>query len=236
MEASATALLCLRPAAAAARRCLPSTRSTLKHQIRNKATSARTKRALNIAPHPSFLASSNGAAVSPSSSTNRQYDNDTIIFNPPSAAPSVYHTPFKFLPKTDPRRRANLASLFESHFGPGSANIPGSPSSSSATSVSELPEVGVPKVMFTRGPITREEVEEMRHLRTTDPYKWSVKALSLKYEIPIGFVMACCQAPKEKIDFERRKFELLQQRWGSAKRKAHDERVRRNEMLYRNEI
>lgn len=229
MEAPATALLSLRPAA---RRCLTSTRSALKHQIRNKATTARTKRALNIPPHPSFLASSAAA-----NAASARADNDTIIFNPPSAAPSVYHTPFKFLPKTDPRRRANLASLFESHFGPDSANNSAvSASTSSHTSLNELPEVGVPRVIFTRGPITREEVEEMRQLRTTDPYKWSVKALSLKYEIPIGFVMACCQAPKDKIDFERRKFELLQQRWGSAKRKAHEERVRRNEMLYRGEI
>ncbi|KAF3760759.1 hypothetical protein M406DRAFT_47159 [Cryphonectria parasitica EP155] len=204
MEATATTLL--RPAA---RRCL---NIPLKPQVRTKATASRTKRALNIPPHSSFLAA-----------TEAGIEQDTIVFNPPSAAPSVYHTPFKFLPKNDPRRRANLASLLSS-------------SSLQKTEIGDLPEVAAPKAMFDRDPITKEEVEEMRMLRSTDPYKWSVKALSEKYQIPTGFVVACCQAPREKIDFERRKFELSQQRWGPTKRKAMEDRHRRNQMLLRGEI
>lgn len=183
----------------------------LQAQIRQKATASRTKRALNIPPHPSFLAADAAS------------EQDTIVFNPPAAAPSVYHTPFKFLPRSDPRRRANLASLFESHFGAGARSPDG------------LPVLAEHRVS-DRGPITKPEVEEMRALRAEDPQKWTVRALSNKFDMPMGFIMACCQAPREKIEFERRKMELIRQRWGPAKRKAMEERGRRREMLYRGEI
>lgn len=186
-------------------------------QVRHKASAARTKRALNIPPHPSFL------------SADAASQQDTIIFNPPAAAPSVYHTPFTFLPRNDPRRRANLASLFESHFGGDAA------AGASGRSVEKLPVLAEHQVT-SRGPITREEVEEMRALRSGDPQKWTVRALSTKYDMPMGFIMACCQAPREKIEFERRKMELVRQRWGPAKRKAKEDKGRRREMLYRGEI
>lgn len=185
-------------------------------QIRHKSSFARTKRALNIPPHPSFL------------SDDAASQQDTIIFNPPAAAPSVYHTPFKFLPRNDPRRRANLASLFESHFG---GRVP----AHSGRSVESMPILAEHKTTG-RGPITREEVEEMRAMRTGDPQKWTVRALSIKFDMPMGFIMACCQAPREKIEFERRKMELIRQRWGPAKRKAREDRSRRSAMLYRGEL
>jgi hypothetical protein len=199
MEAPAHTLL--RPAA---RSCLSSTRRTLRQQIRSKATASRTRRSLNISPHPSFLA--------PDSSQQ----SDHIIFNPPASVPSVYHTPFKFLPKTDPRRRANLAKIFESHFAPttgGAAAV--------TTDLPTLPSQHKYNPRFdARGPITKAEVEEMRRLREEDPHKWNVAALSEKYAIPHIFVMMCCQAPKEKLEFERKKMELIRQRWGPIRAKA----------------
>lgn len=214
MEAAAASLL--RPAA---RRCLTSTRTALKHQIRSKATAARTKRSLNIPPHPSFL------------TPDARLQQDTIVFNPPSASTSVYHTPFKFLPKNDPRRRANLPSLFESHFG----------STNTSATIEQMPTVRFSREKDIhqnpeRAPVTKAEVEEMRALRASDPHKWSVRALSAKFDLPMGFVMACCQAPKEKIEFERRKMELIQKRWAPGKRKAMEDRKRRAEMLYNGEI
>lgn len=212
MEASAHTLL--RPAA---RSCVSSTRRTLRQQIRSKATASRTRRSLNISPHPSFLA--------PDSSQQ----SDHIIFNPPASAPSVYHTPFKFLPKTDPRRRANLAKIFESHFAPTGAT--------ETTDLPTLPSHHKYNPTFdARGPITKSEVEEMRRLREEDPHKWNVAALSEKYAIPHIFVMMCCQAPKEKLEFERKKMELIRQRWGPIRAKAKEDRHRRTQMLYRGEI
>ncbi|KAL1874852.1 hypothetical protein Daus18300_003393 [Diaporthe australafricana] len=212
MEAPVHTLL--RPAT---RSCVSSTRHTLKQQIRSKATAARTRRSLNIPPHPTFLAS------------DSRLNQDRIIFNPPASAPSVYHTPFKFLPKTDPRRRANLAKIFESHFA-----------TSSDASITDLPKLR-PSHKYgpgvaARGPVTKDEVEEMRRLRQEDPHKWNVAALSEKYQIPHIFVSMCCQAPKEKLEFERKKMELIRQRWGPMRAKAKEEKHRRTEMLYRGEI
>lgn len=222
MEATVVANL-LRPVG---RRCANSTRTALQHQIRTKATSARTRRALNIAPHPSFL------------SSDSKLDRDTIVFNPPSSSASVYHTPFKFLPKNDPRRRANLASLFESHFGGGSG-ASATAATTTTTTAMDASQMG-PLVMqvptFDRPPVTREEVEEMRQLRTEDPHRWTVKALSEKFQIPQRFVMSCCQAPKEKIEFERKKLELISRRWGAIKRKAKEDKERRREMLFQGQI
>lgn len=217
MEAPAHTLL-----RSATRTCVSSTRHALRQQIRSKATASRTRRSLNIAPHPSFL-----------DSDSRQQQ-DYIIFNPPASAASVYHTPFKFLPKNDPRRRANLAKIFESHFtSPAGGAGP-------TTTTTDLPKVsGLHKhnpAFDARGPITKSEVEEMRRLREEDPHKWDVRALSEKYSIPHIFVMMCCQAPKEKLEFERKKMELIRQRWGPIRAKAKEDRHRRTQMLYRGEI
>lgn len=139
---------------------------------RQKSTASRTKRALNIPPHPSFLPTPSEAGPEAPGSTK-------IIFNPPSSEPSVYHTPFKFLPKSDPRRRANLpATLFAS-----STTIqynPEEPSPEEAVKVVEkLPKVrpADPKVYH----VTPEQVQEMRRLRKEDPVANSVSALAKKY-------------------------------------------------------
>lgn len=76
----------------------------------------------------------------------------------------------------------------------------------------------------------------MRALRASDPHTWGVRALSKKFNLPMGFVMACCQAPREKLEFERRKIEAMRQRWGPAKKKAEEERHKRLAMFYRGEI
>ncbi|POS79329.1 hypothetical protein DHEL01_v202271 [Diaporthe helianthi] len=222
MEAPAHTLL--RPAA---RSCVSSIRRTLRQQIRSKATASRTRRSLNIPPHPTFLA--------PDSSQQ----SDHIIFNPPASAPSVYHTPFKFLPKNDPRRRANLAKIFESHFAP-TTTTGGAAAGAPALEATDLPTLPsnhkYNPAFHERGPITKDEVDEMRRLREEDPHKWNVRALSDKYAIPHIFVMMCCQAPKEKLEFERTKMELIRQRWGPIRAKAKEDRHRRTQMLYRGEI
>ncbi|KAJ9156400.1 hypothetical protein NKR23_g1527, partial [Pleurostoma richardsiae] len=135
----------LRPSTAAAARgcCLSASRgSSIQQRLgggviqlparRHKSTANRTKRALSVPPHPSFLA--HGAPVE----QQQQLQQDHIIFNPPSSAPSVFHTPFKFLPRSDPRRRANLTALFAQsttiHLG-GSGSGSGSSTSSPGPSV-----------------------------------------------------------------------------------------------------
>jgi hypothetical protein len=182
---------------------------------RGHKTTARTKRSLNIAPHPSFIHPSSQAGF---------LGQDRIIFNPPAAEPSVHHTPFKFLPKSDPRRRANLHVLF----GNGDATA--------ATSEATLPpKLNVP----SRNPsyhLTREDAEEIRRLRAEDPVKWSVNRLAEKFKCSEVFITICTPAPREHKERLQKRLEAVKSRWGPIRTKARQERVRRKDMLYRGEL
>ncbi|KAL0942657.1 mitochondrial 54S ribosomal protein mL58 [Colletotrichum truncatum] len=179
---------------------------------RGHKTTTRTKKALNIGPHPDFLPSSSG---------------DAIIVNPPSAAPSVFHTPFKFLPSTDPRRRANLSSLF--------ANA--SSSSKAAAAPKLPPALNVPsRGANPRYHLTRDDVAEIRRLRAEDPVQWSVGALARKFDCSETFITICTPAPREHKERIARKLEAVKGRWGSIRTKAREDRTRRKEMLFRGEL
>ncbi|KAI0134557.1 mitochondrial ribosomal protein subunit L20-domain-containing protein [Xylariales sp. AK1849] len=178
---------------------------------RYASTTQRTKKALKIPPHPSFL-------------TPKGYD-DHIVFNPPSSVPSVYHTPFKFLPKTDPRRQANLTQLLRSSADP----------TWSAAAAPTAPEV--PKSFVQPGRnVTREQVEEMRRLRDEDPARWSVMKLAEKFECSNYFVMMCCRASSEHRGNERARLEAIKARWGPIRTKAREDRQKRKVLLGRSEI
>ncbi|KAI1360380.1 hypothetical protein F5Y08DRAFT_331621 [Xylaria arbuscula] len=175
---------------------------------RHQSTTARTKKALKIPPHPDFL--------TPQSGQNH------IIYNPPAAAPSVYHTPFKFLPKSDPRRQANLSQLVRS-----SVDLHASRASASATTlppVSRAPHV-------KKYNVTREQVEEMRQLRADDPVTWSVHKLADKFECSPFFVMMCCKASPEHKEKEKERLEAIKARWGTIRTKARQEREKRKVLL-----
>lgn len=183
---------------------------------RTQATASRTRKALKIAPHESFLAGKS--------------NEDHIIFNPPSSAPSVYHTPFKFLPRSDPRRQANLTQI-----------IRASSSSSSSTTASTVtaPELGTQAnggFVPPKQNVTREQVEEMRALRALDPTKWSVAALAAKYDCTNWFVMMCCKASPEHKASEQARLEAIKARWGPIRTKAREERQKRKAMLGRSEL
>ncbi|KAK5654900.1 hypothetical protein OQA88_6938 [Cercophora sp. LCS_1] len=224
-----------RPAASCYRYLLSTTSSssTTIHQLRpvlaspahrgtrQKSTASRTKRALNIPPHPSFLPKPSEEETD-SSSTR-------IIFNPPSSAPSVYHTPFKFLPKSDPRRRANLpATLFAS-----STTIQYSPEEPSpeeaAKAVNKLPVVRPdhPKVYH----VTPEQVQEMRRLRKADPVTNSVTALAKKFACSKLFVMMCCHSTPEHQKQMKKAIEDERKKWGPRKTQAFMDRERRWQMM-----
>ncbi|KAK4453761.1 mitochondrial ribosomal protein subunit L20-domain-containing protein [Podospora aff. communis PSN243] len=187
---------------------------------RHKSSTSRTKRALNIAPHPSFLASPADAS-DPATATGSH-----IIFNPPSSAPSVYHTPFKFLPRSDPRRRANLAaSLFSA-----STTIKFNHTGDSAAAVAERLPVVRPEPPKTYH-LTEADVAEMRRLRYADPVTNSVTALATRYKCPKLFVVMCCHSPaKHQKEMAARK-EAVKNKWGPRKTAAREERQRRKQML-----
>ncbi|KAI1416173.1 mitochondrial ribosomal protein subunit L20-domain-containing protein [Hypoxylon sp. FL1857] len=183
---------------------------------RHQSTTARTKRALKIAPHPSFLVShqSSGSAAQ-------------AIYNPPSATPSVYNTPFKFLPRSDPRRQANLSQLLRS----SSDLSPSSPSTSSSTNLP--PELKDPPRKYN---VTKEQVDEMRRLRAEDPAQWSVLKLAERYDCAPIFVMMCCRASPEHRNKERARLDAVKAGWGPIRSAAREERKKRKTLLLKDAL
>ncbi|KAJ2894336.1 putative ribosomal protein [Zalerion maritima] len=213
--------------------------------VLQKQTSARLKRYLNISPHTSFLASYNDPS------------NEQIVFNPPSSAPSVFNTPFKFLPKSDPRRRAALAShLFADPTNP----IPRPGDIASAIASAGQPKrqqqkyskQGDGKAEANRSPLPPtarkeellvpkhhlepQDVEQIRRLRASSPSKWSVMKLAKKFQCAETFVMACVQAPDEHQKKLREKAAKAKERWGTIRRKAREERSKRKKLLFSGRI
>jgi hypothetical protein len=176
---------------------------------RSHQTTARTKRALNVPPHASFLVHEEAAK-------------DEIIFNAPASQAQVYHTPFKFLPKSDPRRRNNLASLFGAE-----------------TDGAEQPHLPPTLNVKSRNPsyhLTKEDVAEIRRLRAEDPKTWSVNALAKKFKCSEVFITICTPAPREHKELMARKLQAIQASWGPKKTKARADRKRRREMIHRGEL
>ncbi|KAK7991989.1 54S ribosomal protein L20 [Apiospora saccharicola] len=154
---------------------------------------------------------------------------------PPSAVPSVYHTPFKFLPPSDPRRQAQLSSLLRNSTGLRSTAA--ASSTTGSTTTPEIPALDgkhqVPEPKFN---VTREQVAEMRALRAADPMKWSVVRLAEKFECSKLFVMICCKASAEHQAKERERKEAIKARWGPIRSQAREDRKKRRTLLLRSEI
>jgi hypothetical protein len=171
-------------------------RSLQQQQCRHVSSFRRTKKMLLVQPDPSFT-----------SSTGTQ---DHIIYNPPSSAPNVYHTPLKFLPKDDPRRR--LHTLLR-------PTTPETPPS--------LPPAVRP-VYEKKYHLKEADIEEIRRLRAEDPRQWTRVRLAEKFECSQFFVSLCCSAPQIK---EQRQTELekIKEKWGRTKTEAREDRQTRKQ-------
>ncbi|KAI0601677.1 mitochondrial ribosomal protein subunit L20-domain-containing protein [Biscogniauxia sp. FL1348] len=198
---------------------------------RHQSSTARTKKMLKIPPHPSFL--------TPLEGLNR------VIYNPPSATPSVYHTPLKFVPPSDPRRQANLSQILRSSLQyqaehphpPPTTTTSTTSSSSSSDDAAPLPPTATKADEHTKQyNVSREEVEEMRALRAADPARWSVVRLAERFKCTRLFVMMCCRASREHRDQERERLEAIRARWGPVRTTAREERQKRRKMLLRSEL
>jgi hypothetical protein len=179
------------------------------HGRRHQSTTSRTKKMLKIPPHPDFL--------TPNAGQNH------IIFNPPASAPSVYHTPFKFLPKTDPRRRANLSQLFRT-----SEDVEAGSKGDGSTLPPPSRESETRQRKYN---VTEEQVEEMRRLRAEDPVQWSVLKLAAKFDCTPMFVMICCRPSDEHHAKERQRLQAIKARWGPRRTKAREDRFKRRTLL-----
>ena len=185
---------------------------------RGHKTTARTKRALKIAPHDSFLP--DRSAPFPAA--------DSIIYNPPASEASPAHTPFIFLPRSDPRRLALL-------------RLRNSTAATAALAPTPVEDGDLPPAMryHRREPryhLKEEDIAEMKRLRTEDPAKWSVGQLAKKFDCSPIFVRMVAPAPSGHLDFLKAKLERRMTRWGPKKTQAREDRKRRAEMVYRGEL
>jgi len=183
------------------RQCLLSLNTTAR---RHQSSTRRTKHYLNVKPHDSFL-------------PNPSIQHDHIIFNPPSSAPSVIHTPIKFLPKED-KRRPLFATI----------------ASRQANTAAKLPPIierfkpwDVPKHH-----LKDSDILEIQRLRASDPEKWTVLRLSKKFNCARAFIMMCSseECPEEKKDMDRQRLEATKARWGPRKTRGKEDRMKRIEL------
>jgi hypothetical protein len=179
---------------------------------RHQSSYRRTRTRLNIKPDASFLPS-------------KTETHDHIIYNPPPSAPSVYHTPTIFLPKSDRRRQIHDAALAAN---PQLANT-------TSSGQARLPPP-LRKPYEKKYHITTEQMDEMRTLRKADPLKWSASQLAKKFECSSLFVAFVTDGTaNEKRVQQREVTEFVQSRWGPKRRIAREDRQLRREKWYRDE-
>lgn len=174
---------------------------------RHQSSYRRTRKRLNVKPDPSFL------------SSNESPLQDHIIFNPPPSAPSLYHTPLKFLPRDDPRR-----TLFVST-NDAAADV------STPTRLPPLAQKPHQKSYH----LTEKEITQIRQLREKDPDKWSRLKLAAKFKCSPLFVGIICQVSKERQEQLAQKLEAIKAKWGQKRRMAREDRAKRREMWGREE-
>lgn len=228
----------------------PSRTSTKSHNVefrRGEATYRRHIKKLSIPPAPSF---------GPQKPTKRVVDippSSHIIFNPPPSAPNVYHTPLKFLPKSDRRRQlyTNSAapSLYNVAANSKTVHTP-SPVAKPGTALHEIART-MPSTLLPRVPesdpmppplkrvdddggekkyhVTPEQVAEMQGLRREDHAKWTIDRLAERYGCSTLFVRICAKnwdagrAHAERV-------EAVEARWGRKKMLARQDRRRRKDL------
>lgn len=171
---------------------------------RYQSTYRRTKQRLRVKPDASFHPS--------------EVKHDTIIFNPPSSAPDVFHTPSKFLPQADKRKSLS------------------NPETSEVVAIDELPWASkAPK--SKKHHLTQEDVLEIRRLRQEDPVEWSRWKLARKFDCSARFIAMICESipSKEKTELHKKVLEAVKTRWGTKRRMAREDRLLRRDLWARDE-
>ncbi|KAK3197689.1 hypothetical protein GRF29_216g913819 [Pseudopithomyces chartarum] len=191
-------------------------------QSRHESTTRRQKKLLTVQQAPSYT-------------PNRP--EPTLIFNPPSSAPSVYHTPLKFLPQND-RRRALYASFLST--STQRAHRTATPPVASAGTPLSTASFMPPKPSAALPPPVRQpyekkyhltdvEIKEIQRLRAEDPVRWTRVRLAEKFGCTQFFVgmIAKDEAKAEKV---AREHERARSKWGERRRDARHQRERRKEL------
>lgn len=193
--------------------------------------------------------------TAPSFTPAASQTSDQIVFNPPSSAPNVYHTPLKFLPASDRRRELfALTSRFSSSSPVATTGtaLASNPSYSSSTihpphlpsplqaiaaantkKPSSSPSSSLPPPVRTpytkKYHLTESDIAEIRALRQADPAQWTRERLAAKFECSQFFVGLVAPAPEHA---KRKAAEIDEgmRTWGRRKREAREDRKRRREL------
>jgi hypothetical protein len=191
-------------------------------QCRHESTARRHKKLLALPEAPSYTADTSQT---------------TLIFNPPSSAPNVYHTPHKFLPKDDPRRHLysaaqKLSTVSALRKKTSSIAAPGTPLHTSSL-LPPRPSAALPAPVRApyekRYHLTDKEIDEIRQLRTQDPYTWTRVKLAEKYGCSQFFVGMVVKAKEKAKEVEAGHAEM-RRLWGAKRREAREDRERRKAM------
>ncbi|EKD13698.1 mitochondrial 54S ribosomal protein mL58 [Drepanopeziza brunnea f. sp. 'multigermtubi'] len=170
---------------------------------RQQSSYRRSKQRMNIKPDQSFVLS------------NESPRQDHIIFNPPSSAPSVYHTPLKFLPKDDKRRQ--LLATTASRLQPAKTELP--------------PKVRPNGNHLPHHHLKEADIEEIYKLHRKDPEAWGCNKLARKFNCSPFFISILLK--ESGVDDTKRKEERAAKRqavmdaWGPRRRKAMEDRDKR---------
>lgn len=156
----------------------------------------------------------------------------SLVFNPPSSAPNVYHTPLKFLPQTDKRRHLYAAAAQHTAATPHSRRAiaaPGTPLSTPSL-LPPHPRAALPAPLRTpyekKYHLTDTDIEEIQRLRAENPVLWTRVKLAERFGCSQFFVGMVAKAPGKAAAVER-KHEAARRRWGVKRRVAREDRERR---------
>ncbi|CZS87877.1 hypothetical protein WAI453_000259 [Rhynchosporium graminicola] len=178
---------------------------------RQQSSYRRSKQRLNIKPDSSFL-------------SHDSPQQDHIIFNPPSSAPSVFHTPLKFLPKEDKRRQLLAATAARFSSSPASA----------------LPPPIHKTQKFPHHHLSDTDIAEILRLKRQAPEEWTNNKLSRKFNCSHHFISICldnCDVPgiekRKKLIADQE--EVVKASWGPRRRKAREDRAKRIDLALKGE-
>jgi hypothetical protein len=158
-----------------------------------------------------------------------------IIFNPPSSEASVYHTPLKFLPKSDPRRRLYLQSILRNAAPSSTLSTTPGASETDPASGSKLPPA-LKEATAKTYHLTPEDVKQIQRLRESDPVKNSINKLAAKFNCSPAFVIMVAKTPRAHKEKVEARLERVKARWGARKTRARVDRAKRKDLLYRGEL
>ena len=80
-----------------------------------------------------------------------------------------------------------------------------------------------------------EDIEEIRRLRTLDPFTNTRKKLSEKFQCSEFFVGMVCEASKERKEQQAKILENIKSGWGKKRTYAREDRQKRRELWGRDE-